>query len=232
MRALLVLLALAAPAHARNWNRIIDELQAGAYLHYEVSGLTAIDDTPMADPHELVLAGARLHGFIGGATVAYFGGLDLAAGSTVRDGGFAYDVAFLPLGIALRLGKTGFVGVETGVAASGAVGTLDDAVLLPIEAVAEIGRGVRLLARARISYVAGADSRQSAAPSVSFADEFEAMLGLRVGSGEEIEGFPFGDGYFVAASYREMAHTKFAGVTFGFSIDLATKRKHRHAVPE
>jgi len=205
----------------------MDRVQGGAFLHYELTGLTAVDDA-MDEPkaQDLVLAGARLHGFVGrGANVAYHIGVDLFAGSTIRGGGFAYDVTLFPIGLVVRFGKTSLVGVSAGVGASGAVGTLDDAVTTPLEAIAEVGSGVRVLARARISYVAGADSRQSAAPSIAFADELDAMLGVRFGKHYDSHGFPSGNGYFVAASYRELAGTRFAGITIGYSIDLAMPRR-------
>jgi hypothetical protein len=174
-----------------------------------------------------VLAGARLHGFLSGnASVAYHVGIDLAAGGTIRDGGFAYDVALFPAGVVVRAGRTSIVGVGVGVGFIGAIGTIDDAVTLPVEAVAELGGGrVRLLARARAAYVAGADTRQHGAPSIAFADELDAMLGLRVGRHYKDYGFPTGNGYFLGASYRELGGARFVGVTIGYSIDMAMPRR-------
>lgn len=223
----LALVAAASPARANKWERAQDRVQGGAFLHYELTGLTAIDDTmPAATPRELVLAGARLHGFLGeGASVAYHLGIDLFAGSTIRDGGFAYDVTLFPVGLVVRFGTSSWFGVSAGLNASGAVGTIDDAVAMPLEAMAEVGRSWRLLARARVSYVAGADSRQSAAPSIAFADELDAMVGLRIGKYYDSHGFPSGNGYFLAANYREQAGTKLLGLTIGYSIDLAMPRR-------
>lgn len=232
MRARTLVLAVVAcavlpsgPARAR------PRLGGGAWLHYELQGLHAIEDAgamaPATPPRELVLAGARLHGFFGGR-VAYHVGLDLAAGGTIRDGGFAYDVALFPLGVALRLGRTGVIALGTGVSASGATGTLDDAVTLPVELTAELGGGrVRVLLRARAAYVAGADSRQTAAPSTTLADELEATLGLRIGHHYEDFGFPSGNGYFAGVAYRELAGTRFAGLVIGYSIDGATPPRRR-----
>lgn len=227
-----IVAAGAGDADADRWSRAMDRLQGGAWLHYELTGLTVVDDDARegaAEPgaRELVLAGVRLHGFLStNASVAYHVGLDLAAGGTIRGGGFAYDVALFPIGVVVRAGKTSIVGLGAGVGAIGATGTLDDAVTLPVEAVAEIGGGrVRLLARARAAYVAGADGRQQGAPSLAFADELDAMLGLRIGRHHDDFGFPTGNGYFVGASYRELAGARFAGLTIGYSIDLAMPRK-------
>ncbi len=222
--AIVLLLLLVTAAEARPFG----EVQGGSWLHYEVTGLHGIEDARgTAGAQDLVLAGFRLHGFAGlSSTVGYHVGIDLAAGSSLNAGGFAYDVALFPVGIAVRFGRTGVVALGAGVGASGAVGTLDDAVTLPLELNAELGGGrLRLLARVRTSYVAGADSRQSAAPSIPFADELDAMFGLRLGRHYEDWGMPSGNGYFVGAAYRELAGTRFVGLVVGYSIDGATKRK-------
>jgi len=214
------------PAQARPGRRV----QGGAFLHYELSAVTALEDADAAaEPRarELVLAGARLHGFLAhNATVAYHVGLDLAFGGTVRDGGFAYDVALFPVGVVVRLGETSLIGLGAGVGGLGAIGTIDDAVTFPLEAVAELGGGrVRLLARGRIAYVTAADARQDGSPTVPFADEVDAMIGVRLGRHYRDFGFPTGNGYFLGASYRELAGTRYVGVTLGYSIDLAMPRR-------
>ncbi len=196
----------------------------GGWLHYELGGLHAVEAEPGADrrAEQLVLAGVRVHGFVGGR-LAYHIGLDAAAGASIGRSGFAYDVALFPLGLALRLGGTGVIAAGAGVGVSGAVGTLDDALLLPIELVAELGGGrVRVLARARASFAPGERSRQDGAPSTDLADELDAMLGVRVSERRRQFGFTAGDGYFVGASYRELAGQRFVGVVLGLSIDGAT----------
>jgi hypothetical protein len=195
----------------------------GATLHYELSGVHAFERDVVAAPpvRELVLAGARLNGFVGPGRIAYHAGLALAAGGTIRAGGFAYDVALFPIGAALRLGETSFVTLGAGIGANGAVGTLDDALALPIEARLEIGRGVRLLARARVTFVQAAPARAG--------QELEGMLALRLGRAYDEFGFPTGNGYFVGAAYRDLYGARFAGLVIGYSIDMATRPARRHA---
>ena len=222
--ALALLLVTATAADARPFG----DVQGGSWLHYEVTGLHGIEDARgKAEAQDLVLAGFRLHGFAGlSSAVGYHIGIDLAAGGSLNAGGFAYDVALFPAGISVRFGRTGVVALGAGIGASGAIGTLDDAVTLPLELNAELGDGrVRLLARVRTSYVAGADSRQSAAPSIAFADELDATVGVRIGRHYEDWGMPSGNGYFLGAAYRELAGTRFLGLVLGYSIDGATKRK-------
>ena len=227
MRALLLVLAIAGCARWSNHRDLADKAQGGAFLHYELTGVTRADnlDTPSATPRDLVLAGARLHGFVGGGnTIGLHAGIDLAAGSTLRGGGFAYDVALLPVGIAVRFGRSGFLALGTGVGAMGAIGTLDDAVTLPVEATLEAGKGIRVLARARTSWVAGAAGRHDGARDVPFADELDAMLALRIGHHYEDYGYPSGNGYFVGVAYRELLDSRWIGATIGYSIDLGTPR--------
>jgi hypothetical protein len=201
-------------------------IAGGAQLHYELQGLHAYERTEMpaamSAPSDVVLAGARLHGFIGNKWLGYHAGLDLAAGGTIGAGGFAYDVALFPAGIALRFAETSFVSLGLGVGASGATGTLDDAATFPVEARFELGRGIRVLGRARATFVAGADGRQDGA---QLADELEAMLALRVGRAYTDWGFPTGNGYFIGATYREALGVKFAGAVIGYSIDMGSPRK-------
>jgi hypothetical protein len=226
-------LSLARPAIADKWSDRADRFHGGAFLHYELTTLTSIEPDVSDEPDamagrftDLALAGVRLHGFLSrNSRVAYHVGFDGAAGSSIRRAGFAYDVALFPIGAVLRLGETSIIGVGAGIGLSGAVGTLDDAVTLPLEALAEIGGGrLRLLARGRASFVAKADARQGGAASTQRVDELEAMLGLRIGRHYDSFGFPSGNGYFVAVSYRELEGAQLAGITLGYSIDLAMRR--------
>jgi hypothetical protein len=225
MRALVIVVAMAAPAHA-DW----EDFQGAAWAHYELSTLHDVDATAMTAPkfEDLTLAGFRLHGFVSKSRIGWHIGIDGFAGATTRMAGFAYDVAFLPIGFGVRWGDTQMVGLGAGVGAMGAVGTLDDAVTFPIEAFGEFALGghVRILARARASYLAAAPGRSRGAPSVGFVDELDGTLGIRIGHSYHEYGFPSGNGYFVGAAYREMLGARFAGIVLGYSIDIATRRRH------
>jgi hypothetical protein len=105
------------------------------------------------------------------------------------------------------------------------VNTIDDAMLLPFQVTLEAGRSWRVLARARLGYVVGSDARQSAAPNVPFADEFDAMLGIRRGKHYDKHGFPSGNGYFLAVNYREQGGVQYAGATIGYSLDASMPRR-------
>lgn len=213
-----------------------------AWAHYELTASHDVDPpaapapTAPAPPQpprfsELILAGVRLAGLYGRERIGYHAGLDLAAGSTLRRGGFAYDVALLPLGGGLRLGRTSAILLGAGIGAMGATGTIDDAVTFPIQLTGEFGGATRFLVHARIAYVAAAAERARRSPSLSFADEAEAMLALRIGHSYDPAGYPTGNGYFAGVAYRELYGARFVGVTIGYSIDLATKPPHP-VIPE
>lgn len=224
MRALLVLLLLVGTAEAR---RIP---QGGGWLHYELDGVHALDDDTDA-PRELVLAGVKLHGLIGGKYLAYHAGLDLAAGATIHDGGFAYDVSLFPVGGALRLGASGFLAVGLGIGANGATGTLDDALTFPVDVTFEVGGGaVRLLAHGRGTFLFNADNRQGGAPTLGGFDELEGMAGVRIGKSKDQFGFTSSTGYFVGVSYRELMDTRMVGLVIGYSIAGGSLRKSRQVV--
>ncbi|MDX2086694.1 MAG: hypothetical protein SFX73_02535 [Kofleriaceae bacterium] len=224
MRALLVIVLLAATAEARGLP------QGGGWLHYELSGAHALDDDT-ATPRELVLAGVKLHGLVGGRYVAYHAGLDLAAGATIQDAGFAYDVSLFPVGGALRLGASGFLAVGFGIGANGATGTLDDALAFPLDVTLEVGGGaVRLLAHGRGTFLFNADSRQGGARTLGGFDELEAMAGVRIGRSKDQFGFTSSTGYFVGVNYRELLDTRMVGLVIGYAIAGGSLRKPRHVV--
>jgi len=58
-----------------------------------------------------------------------------------------------------------------------------------------------------------------------FGDELEAMLGVRVGRARSEWRFDAGNGYFIGASYRELAGARFVGVTLGYTLDVAAHRQ-------
>jgi hypothetical protein len=225
MKRVLALLALTQVAHADRWGRAMERWQGGAWLRYELTGMHTLED---GKPDQLVLSGARLHGFIGAnASIAYHVGADIMLGSTLGGAGFAYDLALYPVGLLVRAGKTTIVGFGAGIAGMGAQGTLDDTVAIPLEMTTEIGIGrrLRILSRTRVQWNALAPSRQSGAEHIPFADELDAMLGLRIGRYYDDYGFPSGNGYFVGVTYRELARGQMVGITLGYSIDLAMPRR-------
>lgn len=228
--SLAALAALATPAQARP---DLDSLRGGALLHLDVSYVHREDalptepdvpPPPLGADRGLALAGVRLRGFLSkGFPIGYLIGLDLQGGSTVR-GGFAYRADLYLLGAGARLGRIGVVGIGTGVGASGAVGTLDDGVELPVDAFFELGLGSRLrvVAHARAAWLGGAPRRERGSRTVPWTDEVDGMVGLRVGRRYRDFDFPSGNGYFLGVAYREAEGARYVGATLGYSVDLGT----------
>lgn len=222
-KLVLAILCVARVAAADSWESRAERFSAGAFMHLELTGMTAVDE-PASRLHDLVLAGVELHGFLArNKRVNYHIGFGGHAGSSLRRAGMAYDVQLLPIGVMVRLGRTSIVGVAGGIGASGAIGTLDDALTFPVEGVIELGGGrVRVIARGRATYVTSSGTQAGNREDL----EYDAMLGLRIGRHYEDFDFPTGNGYFVAAAYRELEGMRFAGITIGYSIDMATPRGH------
>lgn len=222
-RALLLVLLASCARWGHKYGEDARKAQGGAYMHYELTSATKVD--AYDSPRDLVLAGAKLHGFVSlNKSIAFHGGIDLALGSTLRGAGLAYDVAGFPLGVAVRFGRTSFLALGAGIGGMGGMGTLDDAVTFPVEATLEVGNSWRLLARVRTSWVEAAPGRHDGAPSVPWADELDGMVGLRFGHHYEDYGFPSGNGYFVGVTYRELLGDHWVGGAIGYSIDLGTPR--------
>lgn len=217
-----VLAATPAAARAEDW-------KGGATLHYEAKYVHRRDagdePAPSAAGDGVGMAGLRLKGFVSRKRpIGYLAGIDLHAGST-NPGGFAYQVNLYFLGAGMRLGDAGIAGIGTGIGASGAVGTVDDGVELPVEAFLELGLGgrVRVLARARAVWLGAAPARGGGSPTFGFTDEVDAMLALRVGRRYREYGFPSGNGYFVGAAYREWHGAQFVGAVIGYSVDVGSR---------
>ena len=207
------------------------DMQGGAYLHEELTLVSHVQDPAASGPRtidQLGLAGFRLHGFAGwSANVGYHLGLDLAFGATLgRHGGFAYEVGFLPVGIAVRFGESSWLTLGTGIVASGATGAVDDAAVLPVDVDLELDANrIRVIAWGRVGWTAGSPQRHDGAPSTPFADELEAMVGIRIGHHYRDYGFPTGNGGYLGVAYKELFGTRFVGLTLGYSIDMATKQR-------
>jgi hypothetical protein len=203
-----------------------EDYQGAGSLEYEAAYLHTVDQDD-ADPERAVdglgLAGFRLRGQVGKSWLGYRIGLDLRAGATAP-GGFAYDVDLYAVGVGARLGRWSVVGITGGIGASGATGTVDDAMTFPVEASIELALGgrIRVLARGRLTWLAAAPNRDDGSRTVDFADELDATFAIRLGHRWTDWGFPTGNGYFVGVSYRESEGAQMVGVILGHSLDAGT----------
>lgn len=223
-RALVILVLVASPRMASAGP---DDWTGGAWLHYEASYVHRRDDAAMAPAagDGIAMAGLRLRGFASKKLpVGYLVGIDLHAGST-NPGGFAYQTDLYLAGMGVRLGTLGVMGLAAGVGASGAVGTLDDGVEIPVESFLEmdLGSHVRVLARARAVWLQAASGRTDGSPTFGWTDEVDATFGVRLGRRYREFGFPSGNGYFLGVSYRESEGARFVGGVIGYSVDVGSR---------
>jgi hypothetical protein len=87
-RVLFLLLLVGCARWGRKYGNDARKAQGGAYMHYELTSATKVD--AYDSPRDIVLAGARLHGFVSlNKSIAFHAGIDLAAGSTLRGAGLA-----------------------------------------------------------------------------------------------------------------------------------------------
>lgn len=224
MKSALILIALAGVAHADDE---VPELalparsaQVGVTVlqHFadrkDVGALGTVAPDPTIT--QIGLFGARFSFMAGNRVVGNHVAADIAIGGQIgKHSGFAYDVGVLPLGIGVRFGDDSFVALDTGLAAMGATGSLDDAMLLPFQLEVEAGTTYHVMGRARVSAVFGADGRTNGAPSLPIGDELEAMLGMRIGKSENMR-VPMG--YFLGVAYKEMQGTRYVGLSLGYAI--------------
>ncbi|MBL8619706.1 MAG: hypothetical protein JNK64_00350 [Myxococcales bacterium] len=195
-----------------------------AWLHYQASYVLRVDRAqPARAGVGVAMAGVELDALLG-RRVAYLVGIDLHAGATVP-AGFAYQVDLRPIGVAVRLGATGALGLSLGVGAAGAVGTIDDGVEVPALALLELplGARLRLVGRARAVWLAAAPRRAGGAPSAAWTDELDAWLGVRLGRRYHDHGFPSGNGTLLGVAYREREGARMVGVVLAYGVDLATR---------
>lgn len=155
-----------------------------------------------------------------GRKLAWCTGFDGAIGAGIADTGFLYETELYPAGVAFGIQDDGFVSVCGGAGLSGATGTIPFALQFPLELAAELQFGsVRTIAWARTRWIAGEDARQDGSDLISFADEFDAMLGLRFGRNSRYwERVTAGQGAFVGLNYRERAGARFAGIVVGVAL--------------
>ncbi|HET9990326.1 MAG TPA: hypothetical protein VFQ65_17465 [Kofleriaceae bacterium] len=225
MRSVLVLIAMVSVAHAEDDAPELAVPSRSAQFAFTLlehfADMRPVTTAPTAatpDPSitQLGLVGMRFGFMAGDREVSEHVSFDVAIGGQIgRHGGFAYDAAILPLGIGVRLGADSFLALDTGLAAMGATGSLDDAVLVPIQLELEYGVTYHLIVRARDSFVFGADGRRDGAPSLPLGDELEGMVGVRVGKSDAAN-LPMG--YFIGVAYKEMLGTRYVGLSLGYAL--------------
>ncbi len=214
--AALVLATLAAPAAVR-----ADGWRGSGSLALDLRGWQM--EAEGGERTRAVTAGPRVRAVGGKSALGLAAGVDLELGAT-GDGDFAYQVAVLPLGAGLLLGRSAVIGLVAGAGTSGiAGGTLPIAFALPVESFAEVSLGSHLRAAAwgRVVALFGSDRRQSGAGDAPFGDELEIGLTLRWDRRRSDWRYASGNGYQLGAAYGQAAGAEVVSVLLGYSLDAA-----------
>ena len=185
--------------------------------------------TGVVDPERagrLAHAGAFTVGARGalGRRLAWGPAFELALGGAYR-GAFLYEFSLLPVGLAVRLGRVGVLGLCAGGGFSGAYDRVPFSWQLPAELWLEqdLGGRVRVALAARAAWLTRAARQDGSHLDVLAVDEVTAGLALRFGSRHELQGSLVGSGYEVGLGYREQLGTRVITVSFGFHLSGATR---------
>jgi hypothetical protein len=223
--AIAVLSAVADSAAARPF----DDWKAAAALRYDLAFHRRTDGAdaagePLADLDGLALAGLRLRGLAGPHPIGLALGVDVHGGGGTG-GGFAWEADLYPFGLGARLGRHGAIAILAGIGGSGVTDRIPAGAQFPIEAWAELGLGahLRLAVWASAAWISGADAREDGAPTAPFGDELVAGAAFRIGRRFHDWGFRSGNGWFLGLEYAEQMGATFAGLTLGYSVDVATE---------
>ena len=202
MRGWLALVATlaAAPgaAGAEGW-------RGGGSLALDLRGWQLEPDS--GERTRAVTAGPRFRAVGGKHAVGLAAGIDLQLGAT-GDGSFAYEVAVLPLGVGVSLGRTARIGVAGGASVAGITGGVQPFELaLPVEAFAEVSLGDHL--------------RASGWGRTTFGDDRELGLTVRWDRRRSAWSHASGNGYHLGAIGGRRAGADLIALIFGYSLDAA-----------
>jgi hypothetical protein len=148
----------------------------------------------------------------------YAAAIQLRGGATRN--GFAYEAVLSPLGVAVRIGRSGDVGVLAGGGVSGVTGSDFAAPIAVVGfAEAELTRKLRVAMFSSVSWLAFASSRDAQLAAVG-ADELSAGMAARIGRRlDEYNGFS-ALGLRVAISWKRTAQGDAAMMSLGVGLDV------------
>lgn len=162
----------------------------------------------------------RLRALVG-RSVAWTGGLDAEVGGA--ETGALYGATLHALGVAARWGRGSYVALQGGAGLSGASDAVPFALRLPAELSVAVSVGpVRVSAWASVAWTPLEDARARGSTTLSFVDECEAGLSLRIGRQRPYWGtVSAGAGPSINVAYREFMGTRSLGVMIGFDLSGA-----------
>lgn len=157
-----------------------------------------------------------------GRSVAYCVGLDgtLGGADNSPDGGFVYGLTGYLLGVGARWGLGNSLSLCSGAGLSGITNSVPFAGRFPVELRVSQSIGpVRFTAWASLAWTAGATERHNGSTTVSFTDETEAGLTLRLGRQRQYwSTTTAGGGPSIGVIYREFMGARQLAVVFGLDL--------------
>lgn len=168
----------------------------------------------LAGEATLALSGRAIYG----GRVGYGAGADLEAGASVPLG-FAYGAHLFPLGVGVILTPTGYLGVFSGIGASGVTSLVPSGLELPQELRLELdlSEWARVALRARGTFIALSPARRHG--KLGF-DETAFGITARFGRSVAFRRNGLGSGYFFGFERREIADSAMVGLLFGTEVDV------------
>ena len=172
-------------------------------------------------PENIVEAGLDLRGAIapGKLPLGFAIGAGYHFGASIP-GGFAYEVALLPLGVSFFVDDIGWLAVVGGGDLSGVTTRVPFAPRTLVEARIELQLPgpFHFAAFARPAWLA-VDARQDGSNSIGFADELEAGAGFRIGSERERWDIDSSRGVFVGGLVRQWLGQTGFGLVVAYTVD-------------
>ncbi len=187
-----------------------DRGAGAAAVEFDLRGEQARDADDLGGEPALT-GGLRLR--LGFGRVGWHGGLDLRTG--VEDG-WRYEADAYPLGLAVRLGRSGQLALVGGIGAGGVRGRA--ATRVPVELSLELPLGpVHLASRVALAWRLSGDAYEGDA--LGLADEASAFLGVRLGRDRRYwADVVAGGGPFIGLGWRDLGGTQLIGVTLGVAL--------------
>ena len=153
-----------------------------------------------------------------GQGLSYAAGLDGEIGGA--EGGVVYGLTGYLLGLGGRFGNGNLVALRGGVGFDGVGNSVPLAARFPGELSIDLGLGpVRGTIWFRLSWIAGALTRKHGSTLLSFVDELEAGLLIRIGRQQPYWArVSAGSGPAIGVVYREFMGARSVGVLFGLNL--------------
>jgi hypothetical protein len=225
-----MVLLWAVPAHAQF--RSLSKYGGDGHIRLDLQYQRRDEPTVANGLTDTIQGGFALRGAFGPGNWGILASVDCHVGAGAQ-GGFVYELDLLPLGLAYRIGDWFLIGTNIGLGVSGVTRHVPFAMQVPLEAIVDVdlGRRIHISAWGRGKWISVADGRSDGSESISWVDETDAAVALRLGKGKTRYRNRWGNGYFIAGTVSEQLGTRSYGVILGYAITTAFRPKRRNRRP-